>query len=141
MLEEGDCRQPPFPAISLYKNSPLPVDPVKAEHLFFIEIEIIGQEVASRKTSDLKKVFGSDCSHVAGAAAADVTEGECRLVANRSKDGLLLLCQQEAFFSTDVDWLDWGRLPSGGSGAAGVVGSRWASMSVANTSREPLHAG
>lgn len=68
---------------------PLPVDPFKAEDSFLIEIEIFGQDVATRVTCDLKQVFRSGRSDVARTAPAYVTERECGLVTNGSKNGLL----------------------------------------------------
>ena len=67
------------------RTSRLPVDPVKAEHAFLIEIEIVGQKVATWIACDLKQFFGSGRSDIARPAAADVTEREWRLAANGRK--------------------------------------------------------
>ena len=58
----------------------LPVVPVETEYPFFIEI--VGQDVASRITCDLKQFLGPDPADVARTASADVPERECGLVAN-----------------------------------------------------------
>lgn len=41
------------------RTSRLPVDAVEAEHAFVIEIEIVGQKVASWIACDLEQFFGS----------------------------------------------------------------------------------
>ena len=83
-----------------------PIDPIEAEDAFFIEIEIVGQEVAPRIPGDLKQFFCADRAPIARMTAADVAEGEWSLVTAGTQDGHLFRthCLLRSRMSVQAAW-------------------------------------